>query len=90
MAEINIISSRAATPQAKHRFSSDHRSYVLSGWGSTSLGDRLRIPGAVRSFCDVIERAKCKTKFPFLQLTTLRHAKRTPVSIFAKNLPGSR
>ena len=34
-------------PQGKHQFSSDHRSYKLSGGVSTWMGDRLGIPRVV-------------------------------------------
>ena len=49
------LSSSTTIPQGKHRFSSDHRSYTLSGEVSTRMGDRLGIPGVVDSFLFVLK-----------------------------------
>ena len=47
-----MFPSSTTTPQGMYRFSSDHRSQVLSGGVSTWLGDRLGIPRVV-DFLDI-------------------------------------
>ena len=51
-ASFQVFPSSTTTPQGMYRFSSDHRSQVLSGGVSTWLGDRLGIPRVV-DFLDI-------------------------------------